>query len=399
MPLLAYIWDIFAYANRHFLKPILGLALGFGILFFVVQAASGVLYSCFSTAFAPLCMLPGSSYVFSICESVPAEHHAAFEDLINVQNQFEDILDSSKETSTLPDTIKDSELAIRDLRTLVKHSKLPSRTQLDLEFHNFVLTAKEASEDLTTYNVRIGSAIDKIIGTNQYTIAVLEGLEQNDASTGALTRVFNAVTGAFVSPPPTLQQRIFDQFVILLAKNKDEITKLIEVATALRSVLINLDERLDTINSIATQDDYTITKNQDELLSELWTKLGGNSASVKSNARQLNLLKNISAYRKKALNHVSMTLLKLKEIQAELESLRDDVAAPEVLGWRGELPATYHVGQIGMGINRLKLARGEHQQALTDAYRSRISGAKEDGAGVREIGGGKGVPAITVKVK
>lgn len=399
LPLLTYVWDIVGYANRHFLKPILGVVLGVGVLFFGIQMASGMVYSKFTTALAPVCMLPGSSYLFSMCESTSSEHHAAFEDLVNVQSRFEDVLDSSKDTSNLPSTLKDSELAIRDLRILVKHSSLPSRHQLDLEFHNFVLTANEASVDLSRYNTRIGAAMDRVIGTNTWTMAVLQGLEEQEAATGSISRVLNAVTGAFVSPPPTLQQRIFEQFVVLVGQNKEEITKLIEIATALLSVLQNLDERLDTIYSLAINDDYTIGKNQDELLSSLWTKLGGNSASVKANAKQLNLLKNISGYRKKALKHVSETLLKLQEIQAELENLRDGVAAPEVLGWRGGLPVTYHVDQIEKGVDRLRLARGEHQRVEGETYRNRIKGAEMPEGGPLEIGTSKNTPVITVRAR
>jgi hypothetical protein len=398
LPLLAYVWDVFSYANRHFFKPVLGLALGVGIIVFGLQMASGLVYSKLTTALAPVCLIPGSSYMFSMCADSEISNHADFEELVNVQGRFEDILDASKETSTLPATIKDSELAIRDLRTLVRHSRLPSRNQLDLEFHNFVLTANEASIDLSRYNSRIGAAMDRVIATNTWTMAVLQGIGEQDAAIGSVSRVFNAVTGAFVSPPPTLQQRIFDQYVLHVGKNKEEITRLIETAQALLQVLQNLDERLDTIYSITVNDDQTISKNQDELLSQLWTKLGGNSATVKANAKQLNLLKNISGYRKKALKHVSETLLKLQEIQAELENLREGVAAPEVLGWREGFPITYHMDMVEKGVDRLRVARGDSMRVEGETYRNRIRGS-EGSEGLRELPAGKSTPIVTIKGK
>ncbi|KAH7086387.1 hypothetical protein FB567DRAFT_527829 [Paraphoma chrysanthemicola] len=397
LPLVAYFWDVFMYANRHFFKPILGLALGFGILFFGIQMASGLVYSQVATAIAPLCLIPGSSYIIpSMCASSRSEPHADFEDLIKVEGRLEDILDASQDTTTLPATIKDSENAVRELRTLVRYSKLPSRNQLDLEFENFILTASEASLDLSRYNSRIGATIDKVIATNSWTMAVLQGLEEREAATGSVSRVINALTGGFLSPPPTLQQRIFDHYVEHVGKNKDAITGLIQQAQALLVILTNLDERLDTIYSITTNDDQTITKNQDELLSQLWTKLGGNAASVKANAKSLNLLQNISAYRRRALMHVSTTLLKLQEIQAELENLREGVAAPEVLGWREGLSITYHVDVIDKGVESLRRARGEYRKLEHDQLRARANGA--GGGEVREIGGGSS-NTVTVKAR
>jgi hypothetical protein len=382
---------------RHFIKPFLGVILGLGVLVFGIQLASGVLRSTLSNAvLGPVCAIPGSSYLLTACATTgPTQtHQANFEELINVQGRFEDILDASKDTSTLPSTIKNSELAIRDLRTLVKYSRLPSRKALDNEFEYFVQTANEASVDLSRYNSRIGAAMDRVIATNTWTMNVLSGISEKEASIGAVSRVLNKVTGAFIAPPPTLQQRIFDQYILHVSKNKEEITRLIETAQALLQVLNNLDNRLGTIFEIATNDDQTITRNQEELLSSLWTKLGGNRGDVKANSKSLNLLSNISAYRKKAVMHVSETLLKLQEIQSELENLREGIAAPEVLGYRSEVPLEYHLDMIGKGVERLQVSRGEYMRVEGETYKRLMRGG-EDGDGIRELPG----PTVTVRAK
>ena len=392
-PVARYAVGVFGHAMVN-LQPFLGLALALMILVLGVQWAVGSFRSGLTAALSPVCLIPGSSYIVPLCATgTYNDPQVDFEGLLDAQSGLEEILDASKDTSSLPSTIKDSEIAIRDLRTLVRHSRLPSRHQLDLEFENFVLTANEASMDLSRYNSRIGATIDRIIATNTWTMAVLSGISEQEASYGTLDRVYEIFTRPFIAPPLTLQQRVFDQYLLHVIKNKEEITKLIETAVALLSVLQNLDERLDTIYQIAINDDVTITKNQEELLAQLWTKLGGNNAKVKAHNKQLHLLKNISAYRKKALMHVSETLLKLREIQAELENLREGVAAPEVLGWRDELPMTYHLDLIEKGVERLRRARGESMRVEGETYRRLVRGGEE--AGVRELA----APTVTVRAK
>lgn len=378
-PVSRYVIGVFGHAMGN-LQPFFGLALAVLALVFGIQWAVGSFRSGLTVALSPVCLIPGSSHVVPFCAtSVGEDPRVDFEGLLNAQSGLEDILEAAKDTSTLPSTIKDSEIAIRDLRTLVRHSRLPSRHQLDLEFENFVLTANEASMDLSRFNSRIGATVDRIIATNTWTRAVLSGISEQEDSYGALDRVYGALTRPFVAPPPTLQERIFDQYSLHVSKNTDEINRLIDTAVALLSVLQNLDERLDTIYQIAIGDDATITRSQEELLAQLWTKLGGNTSKVKANNKQLHLLRNISAYRKQALNHVSDTLLKLRSIQAELENLREGVAAPEILGWRDGLPITYHLDLIDRGVERLRTARGESMRVEGETYRNLVRGGEERG--------------------
>lgn len=394
-PLIGHFLDIFSYALRHFIKPILGVALGVGILVFSIQLVGGIVRSSISNALmAPVCLIPGSSYIIPACNTADNGHRANFEELINVQSQFEDILDASQDALTLPATLKNSELAIRDLRTLVRYSKLPSRRELDNEFEYFIQTANEASIDLTRYNARIGAVMDRVIITNTWTMNVLRGLEADDATIGPVSRALSAMTGAFLAPQPTLEQRIFDQYVLHISRNKEEISGLIEKAQALLMVLTNLDERLSTIFEIATSDDQTITRNQEELLSQLWTKLGGNRGDVNANRVSLNLLQNIGAYRKKAVMHVSQTLLQLQEIQAELENLREGVAAPEIQGYQDAVPLRYHLDLIEKGVERLKVSRGDSMIAEKDV-RNRLMRGGEEGRGSRELP----APAVTVTAR
>ncbi|EDU47710.1 hypothetical protein PtrSN002B_004833 [Pyrenophora tritici-repentis] len=388
-PLIGHFLDVLSYALRYFIKPILGVLLGLGILAFSFRLASGMLrFTVSNVIMGPVCAIPGSSYLITACDTSYSSHHANFEEVTSVQSRFEDIVHAAKDTYSLPATIKNSELAIRDLRVLVRHSHLPSREALENEFNYFVLTANTASRELSRFNTQIGGASDRLVAANQWTMNVLSGIRDQDASTGIASRVIDQVVGTFVAGPPTLQERIYDQYIVHLGRNKEEITKLISKAQALLIILNSLDDRLEAILEIATRDDQTVTRNQEELLASLWTKLGGNRTNVAANAKALNLLSNISAYRKKAVMHVTQTLLKLQEIQDELENLREGVAAPEILGFRGDLPLEYHINAIGKGIERLQISRGEHMRVEAETYKKLMHAGEEGDDERREIGDG-----------
>lgn len=396
-PIITFLWDIFSYAYRHLLKPIIATALAVGIIIFGLQMASRAVYSQISTAMAPVCLVPGSSYLFSMCAQSQQGGLANFEDLIKIESRFEGILDAKSESLGLPGAITESRLAIGDLRTLVKYSHLPSRNQLDLEFNDFLETARQASFDLTRYNAHIEGMMQRVINTNQWTLQVLQDLRHEDVAAGTVGRVFNAITGSFLSPAPTLQQRIYDQYIVHVGKNRDEIEKLIRKAQDLLNILDNLDQRLDTINELAVRDGATVTKRQDDLLSHLWTKLGGNSASVKHGNRQLNLLHNVQSYRRRALKHVTDTLMKLQEIQAELENLHTSVSEPETLGARSNAPITFHIELIEHGVERLRLAKGTSER-IEKAHINNGMGGGAGSDGPKELPGAK-TTSVTVNAR
>lgn len=308
------------------------------------------------------------------------ESEPAFDELVRIQSTFEDIVRENQDASMLPQSMKQSEAAIRDIKTLVMYSKLPSKNLLEVEFESFIATAKEASSDLIRYNHKIGATVDKVISTNRWTMQILQGLSEKDASIGKAGRVKSALNplSVFMAPSPTLHQQVFEQYLKHVSANKEEITILINMGIALLSILNNLEERLDTINQIVVRDNVKVSQNNDELLAQLWTKLGGNSATRKDHYRQLQLLKQVTGYREQAVNHVAVTLVKLQEIATALDDLRDNVAAPEVLGFRDEMPIQHYLELVDKSTERLQDVRGEARRRERLAYRDTMKGVREN---------------------
>lgn len=78
---------------------------------------------------------------------------------------------------------------------------------------------------------------------------------------------------------------------------------------------------------------------------------------------------NIAVYRTKALAHVSASLIQLQQMHADLEDLRDRVAAPALLADSGkniqDIPLEVHIESIRKGIERLNTGRSKAKSIET----------------------------------
>lgn len=351
-PVLSYSLGVLGYVFVM-LKPLFAVAVCFALLFFGLKLA-------FQSTFGALSIIPSvGSFISSPC-SIPIMNllpmcgslSAApeFEELITVQSAFEEILEGTSTGSILPLEMKRSEASIRDLKYVVTYSKLPSKNELVYEFESFIDGARQAANDLTRFNSRIGRAVDHIISTNKHTLQVIDGFVDTEASRGAMSKwLFGS--GALTD------EHLLRQYLTHTSQVEEQIQHLIIEAQTLLGILENLDGRLDVIHGIVTRDGVHVKDSRDELFASLWTKLGGNRDSVRKYDNQLQLLKSVNAYRKMAWKHVTATLMKLQEIDAGLEDLRDRVAMPEVLGVDNGIPLSQHINTIQLGVDRLEKVR------------------------------------------
>lgn len=135
------------------------------LFFYILLWMLGWMGNALLPAFQAVCLLPGSSYLLPICTSstlsptVPP--HADFPALVAVQSTtFEKMLDESVGGSTLSLEIKKSEIATKDLITLVSVSELKTRDQVAESLSNFVIDARATSEGLQKLSSRVKSAVD-----------------------------------------------------------------------------------------------------------------------------------------------------------------------------------------------------------------------------------------------
>lgn len=140
-----------------------------------------------------------------------------------------------------------------------------------------------------------------------------------------------------------------------MAVLESELHNLILAAEASLHDLDILEEQLRLLHMLVSREDHSLSTSKQELLSRLWTFLGGNRAELHRFESHLKLLNGVAEYRQRALAHVSGALHTLQAMSAEVEALRERVSQPVMLG--GAIPLEVHVESIRGGLDRLKESR------------------------------------------
>ena len=388
---VTWVYDVTGGALGKLKTPLsyfLAVYIFIGLIIFLRNLLTSSIYS----ALSPICRIPGASLLsLPMCHSEFSVRYEGvepppvqFDKLMNVQSKFEAVLEESAGGASLPLDMKRSETSIRDLRQVVRYSSLHSKNELVLEFDGFVETARIASFDLQKFNSHVGRGVDIVLTTARWTKRVLEGIALRDESQGAIVSFFH---DKFITPFQPLkftEDTLLDQYVQHTRVVEEEIHRLIAEAQALLGVLQNLEDRLDVIHGIAVRDDLHAQGSRAEVLSQLWTKVGGNREKLGKYNSQLRLLGHVNTYRQSAIAHVSGTMIKLQEMGAELEELRERVGGVELLGGRRGVPLSVHIENIELGVERLEKCRNQAKGVENEELRKTLERGRRE---TKEIGG------------
>ncbi|KAL8811771.1 MAG: hypothetical protein Q9223_001444 [Gallowayella weberi] len=364
-PILAFFFEVLGKAIR-IMKPFLSFCLAMYLIVGLLIVLRNLLTSSVYSALSPVCRIPGTSLLnLPICHKTISEHQynkgeeppAEFDRLLSVQGNFEAILEESAGGVSLPLDMKRSETSLRDLRTILRYSNLPSKSELVFEFDGFIETAGIASNDLQKFNSHVGRAVDNILATARWTKRVLDGVALEKGSRGTISAFFSDRMLAPFQPIKSTEATVLRQYTEHTRIVESEINRLIDEAQALLGVLRNLDDRLDVIHGIAVRDDIHAQGSKEETMSQLWTMLGGNRKALGKYNSQLKLLKQVNMYRQIAITHVAGTMLKLQAMGAELAELRERVGTVELVGERAGVPLNVHIENIELGVERLEQRR------------------------------------------
>lgn len=381
-PILAYCGDIVGLVLAN-AKPVIA----YGLFTYLIVASlifgSGFITNSIHNALTPICRIPGVTHFFNPSFCPPSTYDkvqgpAEFDKLVQAQDQFSEVLEASSSGANLPVEMKKSEAGMRDLKLVVQYSNLESKNELVHEFEEFIQGAREASDDLATFNSRIGRAVDRILATNRWTLRIVGGIALDESERSSLSKFVGNYLNIFApfQPVSLSQDIILDQYLRHTAAVEEQILNLIGEAFVLKGRLDSLDERLGAIEDIAAREGFHTAGDRNKLFSELWTKVGGNRNSVKKMEQHLKLLNDVITYKRAAWAHVNATILKLQAIRANLEDLRERVAMPETVG-TDKVPLDIHIETINRGIQRLEDQRESGRSKQDQYFKDLLKKAQE----------------------
>ena len=381
---LGWVFDVLG-GTFNAIKTPISYLIAFYLLYIALAFLRNIIFTPISGALTPLCRLPGASFLpLSMCRSPMSSHYkgdetptAEFDQLVNVQNKFEDVIEHTVPGASLPLDMKRSEHAVRDLRAIVGHSKLPSAGEFVFEFNGYIEAVNKASWDMSTFNVHIRGAVDRIVMHSKVTRRNLEGMNIKRASQGAIGTF---VRDWFISPltPITFgKDNLLEEYLQHMDIVKREVAKLIEEGKSLEDLLKKLEDHLEAIHGLSIRDNHKAQLSRDQVLSELWTVFGGNRSRLRMTEADLRLLMQVNKLRKQAVEHVGGTMVKLQDMHAELHGLKERVITAETTE---DVPIDMHIVNMDMGVERLhaaSIAGKEEADRLWTESRRRFDEGKE----------------------
>ncbi|KZO94256.1 hypothetical protein CALVIDRAFT_484704 [Calocera viscosa TUFC12733] len=379
---IKYTWDVVKHAVVLAKKP-LALALILYVLYIIVLRT---LETAIPAVLTPICQMPLMNHFIPICNDILSSDkgtpHPDFPNLMNIQNKFENILDETASSTTVALELKKSEMAMRDLH-VVSVSNLVSKDRLSILLDAFIGSAKTAGRELQRLGSRVGGTVDNILAMDDYVLRLLEETSHLP-QVGSMASIMNALVP--IGPPASqrvLAQRKEIEALWFQATGalESNIAKLIAEAEASVVLLDRLEADLDVINEMLSREAHHVQGKTDELLAELWTRLGGNRRQLANFKSHRALLTNIRAYRNRALGYVTSTLVQLQQLSSDLEDLRERVSTPLLTSPDINIPLEVHVGSIRKGIERLTDGR-TRAKAREDVYLQQLL----DGADLMTIG-------------
>ncbi|KAI1657747.1 hypothetical protein F4813DRAFT_359418 [Daldinia decipiens] len=382
--LTSWIINILRMALRYAQWP-LAILLAIYLIIGALIMAKDVVISSVSAPLAPICWIPGASLVnLPFCPKSPrpgvrdGSSVVEFDELMNVQAQFEKVLEESAQGVSLPMDMKRSEASVRDLRTMVKYSELPTRAELVYEFDNYIDIVRTSANDLQMFNTHVGGAVDSIISINRWTTRYIDSIAMNrEAHNNMLSRFSDWVFSPF-------QVSVFDERALLekymehTALVSDKIANLIVEAQGILRLLGEAENSLQVINEHVVRTSNAVKEKHNEVFWNIWTLVGANTRRLHNIRVQLGLLQQVDTQRNSAVRRLDSLVHDLYDIQTKLGDLRDRVAAPELLADSTTIPLAVHIETINAGVERLEAARSRIRAEENERLRQAIHRSRED---------------------
>lgn len=317
--------------------------------YLLARSVSRVVGAVQSQARYSICALPFAAPI--VRQALPG-----FCDIPNTKLDFNDLIDVQRNTAnaasvavysgSLPLQLKKAEMATSDLRSVLQLSDLSCKNSLDDALRSFTVHARESSRNIQKTVIRIGGLLDASLAMNEWAITALERTESKTSALGGLipfVRRFDTRTS------------VTDTYVHAMDELAEYLRRLIESNQKAYESLDQLEEDLHLIHEIVGLEKRFQKSEQGEILSNLWSMLGGNKklkAFFKTNLATLD-----SFERGRLANQevVAATSVAFTKMMFEIEDLRERVQRPGIVG--DVIPIEMHIRNIELGIEELRIKR------------------------------------------
>ncbi|KAF9188179.1 hypothetical protein BGZ51_000824 [Haplosporangium sp. Z 767] len=238
--------------------------------------------------------------------------------------------------------LKRAEIAVVDLKTLVKHSSLTedAKSLLVGYLQVFHEEAKKTSRKLQFLQARANGCVDGLVIRNVYLTIELDRLEalqrrllegdiNDDAGQGMLGKaadmVWDLFTGSNDLQLAASEKRMYQLYEGTMEEARKHLRDLIFQTQDVLQNLDSLDRTLEAIRSVAVHEEHLQGRAQRATLADLWTHLGGNRLEVRMHRENMALLKAMEGHQKATTGQVQTALWKLTDFEAEIGVLREKV--------------------------------------------------------------------------
>ncbi|KAF8757535.1 hypothetical protein RHS01_03175 [Rhizoctonia solani] len=275
--------------------------------------------------------------------------------LSRLQSRLEYVMEDSASSSLVAIDIKDSEMALRDLRNL----------------ELFVEDARVTSGNLQQFGSRVWGAVDRIVSLNEHTLVTLE-VASLEAPGGSLDSIINFFAPAEHNSVTTRREIMEDLWLQAIEVMDNTLRKLIhEAQDNVGHCIARLKEKLDNIQDMAIREEDQIRAEEEKTKRDArWsTRFKSKDQGKQQNpSASLELLQTIQDDRKRALNHVADVLFKLEQMSQDLHNLREGVATPLIIAGSAQVPIESHIKHIRSGTDRLMNGQ-TRMRGIEDEYR------------------------------
>lgn len=352
----------------------------------IVMIGKDLVLQSASASFQPICRIPGASLLnLQFCPgnhltpgSNPTSEPLEFDELMNAQAQFEKVLEDSAQAVSLPMEMKRTEASVRDLRTVVKYSDLPSRDELVYEFDGYIDVIRHIIDDLQSFNTHVGGAVDSVIGINRWTSRYIDSVAINrEAHDSLLSQSLQWIFTPF-QPVAFDERLILEKYMEHTAFVSNKIAGLILEAQAILRLLSQADDHLQRINEYVVRNSNAVKEKHSEVFWDLWTLVGANNHRLSNLRAKLVLLQQVESQRNTAVVQLLSLIHDLGDIQTKLSDLRDRVAAPDLLADTMSIPLSVHIETINAGVERLEAARVRIRAQENERLKEAIARGKDE---------------------